>query len=209
MDIRPIGSAIVPSAAFTQPGYPLSAISYISQGSMTATADSNYGGYPPSNVLDNNLGTAWQPSTSEPPHYLILDLGSAQTFSGILIKKANGTAVELWGKIYVSDDGATWGSSIADLYVKYVAAGMWVLFAPQTKQYIKILIDLTENSSNWINILEVLVSTNADYYNTNPLCRCDGVGRTGLNAVLFIGSEGGGTPGGAAIDLPETMIIGA
>lgn len=52
------------------------------QSSWTATADSNQPGYPPSNVLDNNLDTFWHTpfgANGNPlPHYLIIDMKTTQ-----------------------------------------------------------------------------------------------------------------------------------
>ena len=117
-------------------------MAYLSRVGWTATADTTQGGFPASNVLDSNVATAWM-SASGYPHYLVIDLGAPQTFDALSYLPYGVSYGDIPSsvEVYVSTDGATWGAAIATAtWPKVALTGRreFIMFARQTKQYIKL-----------------------------------------------------------------------
>jgi hypothetical protein len=129
----------------------------LSRTGWTVTPDSTYSGYPASNATDGNNSTSWN-SAEGYPHYLIVDMGSAQSFNAIQVIPRQDyphhpTAVEA----HVSDDGSTWGSA--------VASGTWaadtttkkLTFTAVSKRYFRLR--ATAGSTTIMALAEIYAGT--------------------------------------------------
>jgi len=103
------------------------------------------GSFAAANAIDGNTATCWHSGNgggapTPYPHYLIVDMGSAQTFDAIRFvprtDSRNSDPAQV--ALYVSDDGVTWGSPIATATWVQDAADKFLTFAPVTKRYFKL-----------------------------------------------------------------------
>jgi hypothetical protein len=142
------------------PAYPA-----LSRSGWVATATTDNGNVP-GNVLDGSQLTYWQ-SSADAPQALILDLGSARTFSRVRVTGYGGygpTSVE----VYVSTDGSTWGSAIA-------TSSSWtqssfnvniISFASQTIRYVRL--NVLAASSPGVTHTALISEFNLDTGDINP-----------------------------------------
>ncbi|HEY0713315.1 MAG TPA: discoidin domain-containing protein, partial [Polyangia bacterium] len=157
----------------------------------TVTASNTYMTFAASNTKDNTLDTFWMTGANQASGmYVIINLGSAQTFSGIDIDSSPAYPNDYprGFDIYVSSNGSTWGSPIAsgtgsDHFTS-------VTFDEQTYQYIKIQLD-TSYGSAWWTIAELTVWNTADSVGTK-------LSRTGW--TLTAHNTDGASPLANAID---------
>ncbi len=87
----------------------------LSRTGWVASASATGGGDVPANMLDGNTGTRW--STGTPMvngQTFTLDLGSAKSFSKLMMDSAGSTGDYAHGyQVFVSTDGTNFGSAIA------------------------------------------------------------------------------------------------
>ncbi|HEY0715866.1 MAG TPA: discoidin domain-containing protein, partial [Polyangia bacterium] len=107
------------------------------------------------NVKDATLGTSWRSGLNQASgHYLIVNLGSAQTFSGIELEStANTSDYPRAFDVFVSTDGSSWGSAIASGTGSSSLTSL--SFTEQSKQYIKV--QLTTTAANWWSVGELRI----------------------------------------------------
>lgn len=105
---------------------------------------------PGTNMLDGNDATAWV-SGSGYPHYVILDLGTAQTFDSIINRRKDYDAAHTptTVEVYVSDDGIAWGSVIVTATWPKSGATEVIMLPRQTKRYVKLLGVSSLTSVQW------------------------------------------------------------
>lgn len=137
--------------------------SALSRAAWTATADSNYGGgYTPDKAINGN-GTAdfWASANSALPHYLSLDMASAQSFNfiSILMRVSSNEQNPINVELYVSDDGTSWGSAVETVTGLSTGTGSgvtyyWDLSTTYTHRYFRIKITAV-TSGNITSIAEV------------------------------------------------------
>jgi hypothetical protein len=121
-----------------------------------ASASASAGGSPPQNALDGVSSTRW--STGAPQangQWFDLDMLSLQTFSEITLDAATSTNDYPRGyQVFVSSDGATWGTPIAS--GNGTSALVPIALSQQvTSRYLRIL--QTGTATNWWSIAELNV----------------------------------------------------
>jgi hypothetical protein len=124
----------------------------LSRAGWTATASSTSGADVPGHALDGNSSTRW--STGAPMTsgmWFVVDMTSAESFNEIILDSAGSTNDYARGyEVFVSNDGANFGSAIAS------GAGSGALitvqFPAQSARYIKVV--QTGSSSSWWSIAE-------------------------------------------------------
>jgi O-glycosyl hydrolase len=117
----------------------------------SASSTSPYGDVP-SKAIDGDLGTRWSSGHGQASgDWFQVDMGSPQTFSGLLIDSASSSGDFAHGyQVYVSNDGTNWGSAIA--------AGSGgsqlerIVFAPVTARYVRVV--QLGTAGNWWSIHE-------------------------------------------------------
>jgi len=135
----------------------------LSRTGWVATASSTESGGSPGNALDGNITTRW--STGAPQtngQWFQVDMTSAKTFNQIILDSGASSGDYPRGyQVFVSNDGATWGSAIA------TGSGtgqiVTITFATQSARYIKVV--QTGSSGSWWSMHEFNV------YNTVVLSR--------------------------------------
>ena len=104
-----------PGAAvtFSWSGSPGRIAALLSRDGWVATASASGAGSAPANALDGNALTRWTTGQPQVPgQWFQLDLGSARSFSRIVMDSAAGEFPRGY-EIYVSSDGTNWGKPIA------------------------------------------------------------------------------------------------
>ena len=133
----------------------------IPRGSWSATGSSTYSSYAASKALDGitSSNNFWA-SNNEMPCHLIVDMGSAQTFTHLIVDPINSevTRVITGWEVYVSDDGATWGSAVKT-GTSFGKSAVRVVDLGQsfTKRYVKFRI-LSQSGDNFGCINEIYVA---------------------------------------------------
>jgi len=135
-------------------------ISTLSRAAWSATADSQYDATVPPSEAIICPQTKWWLSAATFPHYIAVDMGSAQTFNRVVVDELCDTVARrtLTWELYVSDDGSSWGSA--------VASGNWtsaptgtiygvkvISFSAVTKRYFK-FVGLT-GGQTYMNIRQI------------------------------------------------------
>lgn len=120
----------------------------LSRTGWTATADSIYGtGFEASKALDGSTSTYWLSGGGALPHWLYVDMGSAQTFNGVQYVPEQNANQPTTVEIYVSDDGSTWGSLVATSSFSGSAATQNIpIGVPVTHRYVKINITASDGT---------------------------------------------------------------
>lgn len=98
-------------------------------------------------ALDGDTGTCWNSQAGlDYPHSLTIDMGSAQTFNAVqFVPRQDVRADPYKVEVYVSDDGASWGSPVAtDRWISSIFTKT-LGFQSQTRRYLK-LVGLTGHS---------------------------------------------------------------
>ncbi|HXU63224.1 MAG TPA: discoidin domain-containing protein [Polyangia bacterium] len=128
----------------------------LSRNGWTASASASGSGTGASNAIDGNVGTRWNPgSTQSSTQWFSVDMGAAQTFTRIDLDAYSQTGEYPRGyDVYVSSDGSSWGSSIAS--GSGAAELTSISFPAQTKRYLKIQLNTTTSSNSW-SIVELKV----------------------------------------------------
>ncbi len=135
------GESVNSSQVYAMPGT-LNRMTWIASSSTTGS-DS------PGNALDGNLTTRWSTGASQANgQWFQMDLGSANTFSNIVLNAINSANDYPRGyQVYVSNDGVNWGSSIA------TGAGTpsitSIKFATQSARYIRIIQTGSASGTFW------------------------------------------------------------
>jgi hypothetical protein len=118
----------------------------LSRAGWTITASSTWDGsgtFAAAKAIDGDTATCWHsgPPGGSYPHYFVVDMGSAQTFSALQyvprqeVYRNDPGQVEL----YVSDDGATWGSAIYTATWTSGLSAHTIEFATVTKRWFKFI----------------------------------------------------------------------
>jgi O-glycosyl hydrolase len=117
----------------------------------TASSTSPYGDLT-SNAIDGDLGTRWSGGHGMANgDWFQVDMGSPQTFSGLLIDSAGSTGDFARGyQVYISNDGVSWGNAIAS----GPGAGQLsrVVFPTVTARFLRVV--QTGSAGNWWSIHE-------------------------------------------------------
>jgi hypothetical protein len=129
-----------------------------------ATASASGGGIP-ADAIDENVTTRWSPGVNQANgQWFQVDLGSAQTFSQIVLDA--GPAIVDYARgyeIHVSSDALSWGSPIK--VGTGSSAQITIDFAIQTARYIRVT-QTGSSPANWWGISEFEVNLNAS---PNPI----------------------------------------
>jgi O-glycosyl hydrolase len=148
-----VSATVVGKSSAALPFTVLSAADALPRTGWVATASSTdpYGDVP-ANLLDGNLSTRWSSGHGQTNgDWIQVDMGSAQTFSRIAMDSGPSTGDYARGwQVYVSNDGATWGSPIAS----GTGNGPLVVaaFPSQTARYVRVV--QTGSSGSWWSIAE-------------------------------------------------------
>jgi len=128
----------------------------LSRTGWIASAFQTAGGLSSSNVLDGNTGTQWQSGSGQANgQWFMVDMVTNQTFDKVVLNQASATADYPVGyQVFVSTDGATWGTAIAT-GAGTSGASTTITFPTQTKRYIKVV--ETGTSGSWWSISEFYV----------------------------------------------------
>ncbi len=120
----------------------------------TATSNPSSGDVP-ANLLDGSMATRWSTGAAMAPgQYINIDMKAAKTFNKLTMDSTGSDSDYARGyEVYVSADGANWGSSVAT----GTGTGPVVTasFAAKTARYIKIV--QTGTNSSWWSIRELNV----------------------------------------------------
>ena len=150
-----------------QPGF-ASRLAHLGGRVIDVSSEDTANGNRAANVLDGEPNTfwhtRWQPRQDPMPHRLVIDLGSAQTFSGIVClprqDMANGRIARC--EIYTSNDPKTWAEPRAKAQWPNTDQPQQVKFNhPVTARYLKLVI-LSEVKGNPFASLAELDLLNAD-----------------------------------------------
>lgn len=120
---------------------------------VSAYSDLYPGMHPFRYAIDNNINTKWTsgaPQSDGGEHWFKIDFGQAIDFNSIFLY-SSGSDYFVGYEIYVSDDGADWGSRITSGYGK--SAYNTITFADQHARYLKIV--QTGGKSSWWAVNEV------------------------------------------------------
>jgi O-glycosyl hydrolase len=140
----PVGASLAAGGAETL----LSRSSWVA----TASSTSPYGDAT-SKAIDGDLSTRWSGGHGMANgDWFQVDMGSPQTFSGLLIDSAGSTGDFARGyQVYVSSDGVSWGTAIAS----GPGAGQLsrIVFPAVTARYVRVV--QTGSAGNWWSIHEL------------------------------------------------------
>jgi hypothetical protein len=108
-------------------------------------------------VLDGQPSTKWQASPLSSPQGIILSLGGQYVVCGVQYAPESWTSVDHYA-VYVSNDGATWGSPVAQGSIS--ATGGKITFAGVTASYVRfVVIDgVGGQSYAYVSDLDVIAS---------------------------------------------------
>jgi hypothetical protein len=124
---------------------------WVASASVTGGADTA------AKAIDGDGGTRWSSGTAQVNgQYFQVDMGSAQTFDRVVMESGADYARSY--QIFVSTDGATWGTAVAT----GTGAGttLTVTFPVQTKRWVRV-VQTSATPANWWSIYEFNV------WNTN------------------------------------------
>ena len=161
----------------------------------------------PANAIDGKLNTRWTTGTARAANqWFEVDMGSAQTFSELVLD-ANGSTDYLGGyQVFVSNDGTNWGTPVAQGTA--TDPKTVITFAAQTARYFKVV--TTDAGTHWWSIYELNAYTAAG--NVTPVGGGSSTGgsasTTGGSASATGGSASatGGAPSSGG--KPSTSITG-
>lgn len=128
-------------------------------------ADSEASGYTGDFAFDGDSNTiwhtAWEPTSPPPPHEIRIDLNGVYDIEGVHYLPRQDMSNGRIGiyEIYVSGDGATWGTAVAWGTFPDTSAEQQVMFtSPARGRYIR-LVALTEvNGNPWTTVAELNVA---------------------------------------------------
>ena len=116
----------------------------------------------PMHAIDNDPTTFWHSKWSnpaaKPPHILTLDLGKEQTFGGVVLTprgdSANGRIREY--EIDASDDGRTWGTSVAKGRLANRGEPQTIRFeGKRTARYLRLVVQSDWSNGGWATLAEI------------------------------------------------------
>lgn len=128
-------------------------MSLIDRSGWTLSASSTNPSYPVTNAKDANLSTFWASVSGDFPHWISIDMGSAQQWDYLRFIPSS-SAFPTTVEVYVSDDGADWGSAVAtatwaaDTKVKII-----VLAGIENHRYVKL--NATAGSAAYLRCVEI------------------------------------------------------
>jgi hypothetical protein len=133
---------------------------------LSADSEDLEGGYYPAvNAFDGDPTTMWvtqwYSASPSPPHEILIDLGAQYNVNGFrYLPRQDGVSA---GNIaqyafYVSTDGSSWGSPVAQGSFANVASEQQVSFAPRTGQYIRLRALSEVGGGPWAAVAELNVS---------------------------------------------------
>ena len=131
----------------------------LSRAGWTVTATNSDAAHLPAAAVDANNSTYWW-SGANVPQSLIVDMGSAQTFAAVSVLPSStfGSDRPTGIDVYVSTDGITWGAAVASVTgLANDATEKIVIFASQTKRYVKVTI--TTSTGGWTQVGELNIGT--------------------------------------------------
>ncbi|HVZ70898.1 MAG TPA: discoidin domain-containing protein [Polyangia bacterium] len=125
--------------------------------SWIASASTSNVGDLPSNAVDGLTTGRWSTGAGQTiGQSFTVDMGSAQTFVGVLVDAGTNTNDYPGGfDVYVSNDNISYGSVIASATGS--SAIVSATFAPQTARYVKLVINTASNNAHWWSISELNV----------------------------------------------------
>jgi hypothetical protein len=107
----------------------------------------------PANAIDGNAATRWSSGTAQVNgQWFQVDMLTPQTFSAVSMDSAANNGDYAHGyQVFVSNDGATWGTAVATGTgtTQVVSAS----FAPQTARYVRV-VQTSNTPANWWSIAE-------------------------------------------------------
>ena len=184
---------------------------YLSRMGWSITVDTIWdGSFAGSQAIDGNTATCWHSQNLIPyPHYMIVDMGSAQTFNVIqyVARQDFRTSDPAQVALYVSDDGVTWGSPIAtdtwvsDITTKYLA------FASVTKRYFKFQGNTGASGTNFMACAEIYAGTGTPAARVTQVAREVLVGANPNARVTQVAREVLVGADVAAAVQPQMMVI--
>jgi hypothetical protein len=134
------------------------------------TASGSESGYPPSNVLDNNLATRW--SSYGIGQFITADLGSIQNICSVDIAWYNGNARQYHFVIATSTDGTTFTNKFSgDSSGTTLNSEKYIIPATDAR-YVRVTVN-GNSANNWANIVELDIfgtssSATSSLYNYGP-----------------------------------------
>lgn len=142
--------------------------SALSRAGWTVTASRTGGGTSTANAIDSNTGTRWATggAISVGSDYFEIDLGSAQTVSGMLINNATDINDHpSSGDVQYSDDNSSWTTAASwsiSASVRYVSAA----WSPASHRYWRVLAQGTAigGAGNWWSIDEINLYGSAAFW---------------------------------------------
>jgi hypothetical protein len=146
----------------------VSTSSFLSRSGWKATASNTCQTDVPAHALDGNSSTRWSTGLNQAPgQWFQVDMLSPRTFNSVVLDAAtsNGDYPRALA-VYLSNDGATWGSPVASTTgtTQVVAAK----FYSQTARFIRLVLAAT-SSTNWWSIHELNVGLST---NVTPSFHC-------------------------------------
>jgi hypothetical protein len=141
-------------------------------------------------AIDGNTSTRWTTGTPQAPgQWFQVNFGSQQTFNYVSLSAGNSGDSPSGYQVFVSNDGATWGSAIATGTASGSAVGIG--FAQVTAQYLRIVETSTSPTQNWWSITELNVFN-------GPLSFGGAGGSDAGSASSSGGSSSGSSSGGSS-----------
>jgi F5/8 type C domain/Bacterial Ig domain/Calcineurin-like phosphoesterase len=135
------------------------------------TASGNQVGYPPSNVLDNDLGTRW--SSDGIGQFITADLGSIQNICSVDIAWYTGNARQYHFVIATSTDGTTFTQQFSgDSSGTTLNSEKYVIPATDAR-YVRVTVNGNTQTNTWASITELDIfgsssSSATSLYNYGP-----------------------------------------
>jgi len=128
----------------------------LSRSGWTGSASPLSTAYPPSKMLDGNLTTKYSSGrTLRPGDFFTIDMQAQMTFSRIVMDSGSSTCdYARQYQVYVSDDGATWGTAIAT--GSGSASPVTVTFPAQSRRHFKV-VQTGSHPNCWWTIAELNV----------------------------------------------------
>ena len=132
--------------------------SALSRTGWVASASSTSGSDTAANMLDGNTSTRWSSGQSQANgQWLQVDMGQTRSFSGLSMDSSTSYGDYAHGyKVYVSNDGSSWGTPIASASgIGYASSHnfIYVTFPAQSARYVKVV--ETDSAGSWWSIHEV------------------------------------------------------
>lgn len=131
----------------------------LSRTGWVGSSDSNFDTpYTPAQTLDSDINTRWISGGGALPHWISMDMGSAQTFNTVTYVPQQNANQPATIELYVSSDGSTWGSPVATLSGLSGTGTVTLLCASQTCRYFKLNVTAS-NGPPYAGIAEVNAGT--------------------------------------------------